>query len=203
MKNWFNSDSRIIFNVIIALIVGIIFGNFLGSSMLKNESIYANATNYTDDVYILSSGVYYDESNATWALNQLKLLGLMGIVVKEQDNYNIYLGISSTSDTFTEATEILEENQINYLIKSKKLYYMLSDYDPSSSEYDFYYDSINYFLSLINNKQVVLSVDYIERVNIVNLELYNNINTLNGDLNSTYTPLYKLYVYKNLVDLLL
>lgn len=203
MKKWFNSDTRIIFNVILALIVGIIFGNFLGSSMLKNEAIYANATNYSDDIYILQSGVYYDESTATNALNQLKYLGLIGLVVKEHDNYYVYHGISSNTDSFTEMTQILEENQIYYLIKSKKLYYMLSDLDPSSDDYKFYYDSINYFISLINNTQVQLEDDYINSVNILNLELYNNLNILNGDLDSTSSPLYELYVYKNLVDLLL
>ncbi len=203
MKNWFNSDTRIIFNVILALIVGIMFGNFLGNSMLKNEDIYANAINYSDDVYILQSGVYYDEETATSELNVLKQLGLIGIVVKEHDNYYIYHGISDNTSSFTNMTNILEENQINYLIKSKKLYYMLSDLDPSTSEYEFYYDSINYYLSLIHDTGVVLTEDYSAGVNVVNLDLYNSINLLNNDLHSDLTPILKLYVYKNLVDLLL
>ncbi|QVK16973.1 hypothetical protein KHQ81_08715 [Mycoplasmatota bacterium] len=203
MKNWFNSDTRIIFNVILALIVGIIFGKFLGNSMLRNEAIYANATNYSDDIYILQSGVYYDESTATIALDQMKKLGLIGLVVKEHDNYYVYHGVSSNTESFTGMTQILEDNQINYLIKSKKLYYMLTDLDPSSDEYKFYYDSINYYTSLIHKTQVQIDDDYINRVNVINLELYNNINILNNDLSSTSSPLYELYIYKNLVDLLL
>ncbi len=203
MKNWFNSDSRIIFNVILALIIGVILGNFLGSSMISNEAIYANANNYTDDVYLLQSGVYYDESTATIALNQLKQLGLNGIVVKEHDNYYIYHGISVQTSSFTAMTKILDDNQINYLIKSKKLYYMLSDLDPKSSEYSYYYNTINYYLSLVHNTHVVISDDYISSVTTSNLELYNNLNVLNEDLNNELAPLYKLYVYKNLVDILL
>ncbi len=203
MKKWFSSDQRIIFNVIIALIVGIIFGNFLGSSMLRNEDLYANAVNYADDVYILQTGHYYDEGNATIALNEIKALGVDGIVVREYVNYYVYHGISANTNSFVEITNILDDNGINYLIKSKKLYYFLTDLDPKSDEYKFYYKSINYLLSLIHNKNVVLTEDYTELVNIANLDLYNSINLLNEELHTEDAAMYKLLVYRNLVNLLL
>lgn len=203
MKKWFNSDSRVFFNIILALIVGVIFGNFLGSSMLKNDAIYANANNYTDDVYILQSGAYYDELTATNALDEMKALGLNGIVVREHNNFNVYHGISTKMSNFDQYTKILQENDVNYLIKSRKLYYMLNDLDPSSKEYEFYYDSINYYLSLIHDTNVVIQDDYIDQVSEVNLELYNNMNLLNESINTDLALIYKLYVYKSLVDILL
>ncbi len=203
MKKWFNSDSRVFFNIILALIVGIIFGNFLGGSMLKNDAIYANANNYTDDVYLLQSGAYYNEETAMSALEEMKLLGLNGIVVRERNNFNVYHGISTKISSFDSYTKILQDNDINYLIKSRKLYYMLNDLDPSSREYEFYYGSINYYLSLIHNRNVVIQDEYINQVSEVNLELFNNLNLLNESINTDLALLYKLYVYKNLVDILL
>ncbi|HEY8364758.1 MAG TPA: SPOR domain-containing protein, partial [Haloplasmataceae bacterium] len=94
MRKWFNSDSTIIFNIIIALIVGIVFGNLLGSSMLKNEAIYANAVNYNDDVFILQTGHFYDESSANTFLEKLKKKGIDGLVVREGNNYFVYHAIS-------------------------------------------------------------------------------------------------------------
>lgn len=203
MKRWFNSDTRIIFNVVIALIVGIIFGNFLGSSMLKNESIYANAVNYADDVYVLQSGHYYDEYNANVALEELKKLGINGIVVREYSNYYVYHGIAVNTNTFTNITNTFEQNSITYLIKSKKLFYLLTDLDPKSESYEFYYKTINYYLSLINNNEVVLTDDYIDKYDLTNLDLYNSLNMLNEGLYDENAEMYKLLVYRDLVDLLL
>jgi hypothetical protein len=203
MKRWFNSDTRIIFNVVIALIVGIIFGNFLGSSMLKNESIYANAVNYADDVYVLQSGHYYDEYNANVALEELKKLGINGIVVREYSNYYVYHGIAVNTNTFTNITNTFEQNSITYLIKSKKLFYLLTDLDPKSESYEFYYKTINYYLSLINNNEVVLTDDYIDKYDLTNLDLYNSLNMLNEGLATENREMYKLFVYRDLVNLLL
>lgn len=202
MRKWFNSDSTIIFNIIIALIVGIVFGNLLGSSMLKNEAIYANAVNYNDDVFILQTGHFYDESSANTFLEKLKKKGIDGLVVREGNNYFVYHAISINTNSFKEIMDKLEENQIYYLIKTKKLYYFLNDFDNKSNEYAFYYATINYYLSLINNNNVILTDDYIEKFDVHNLDLYNSLNSLNSSLNSEDSEILKLYVYRNLVNLL-
>lgn len=202
MRKWFNSDSTIIFNIIIALIVGIVFGNLLGSSMLKNEAIYANAVNYNDDVFILQTGHFYDESSANTFLEKLKKKGIDGLVVREGNNYFVYHAISINTNSFKEIMDKLEENQIYYLIKTKKLYYFLNDFDNKSNEYAFYYTTINYYLSLINNNNVILTDDYIEKFDVHNLDLYNSLNSLNSSLNSEDSEILKLYVYRNLVNLL-
>lgn len=204
MRNWFNSDTKIIFNIVLALIIGIVMGNFLGSSMLKNESIYANAINYSDKVYMLQSNRYYDNDSANNYLNYLKTLGVNGIVVKEKDIYFVYHGISANEDSFIEIIKIFEEHGIDYLVKTKYLFYLLNSIeDTKSEEYEFYYTTINYYLSLVNNKKVILIDDYISKFTITNLDLYNSLNLLNENLDKKEKEMYKLYVYQDLVDLLL
>lgn len=204
MRKWINSDTKIIFNVILALILGIIMGNFLGSSMLNNESIYANAVNYSDEVYILQSNRYYDGDSANNYLNYLKTLGINGLVVKEKDIYFVYHGIAANKNSFAETISIFEKYGIEYLIKTKYLFFLLNSIeDTNSSDFQFYHTTINYYLSLIHNKKVVLIDDYVSYFDISNLDLYNSLNLLNENIDKSERELYKLYVYRDLVDLLI
>ena len=201
MKKWFNSDSKVIFNIIIALILGIIFGNFLGNSMLGNEAIYAGALNYNDDVFILQSGSFYDETNAVNRLDQLKKLGLDGLVVKEGGYFYVYHMISCNYNSLTETLSAFAAHEVDYFVKNKKLYDLISDLNPKSKEYDFYHTTINYYLSLINDTEVIFTDDYIAQYDVAIIDLYNYLNVLNSGLFSDKAEIYKLMVYGYLVGI--
>ncbi|MDF2699266.1 MAG: hypothetical protein K0Q49_822 [Haloplasmataceae bacterium] len=199
----FRSDSRIIFNVIIALILGILFGNFLGGTILNNQAINVNAGQFDDEIFILQTGIYYDEMNATIGLNEVKALGLTGLVVKEHNIYYVYLGIAYRANLLDPLVEVLVENDIEYLVKSLDLYSLLEGKDDTSQEYYFYHQSIKHFISLIHDKEVVFSEQYKDSITDTNLVVYNHLIMLNYNVSSDRTPLYRLEVYKSLVDVLM
>ncbi|NLG81734.1 MAG: hypothetical protein GX490_04305 [Bacilli bacterium] len=203
MRRYFTPEFKLLLQGICALFLGILFGNFLGRSMLRNDAIYANAINYHDDVYILQAAHYYDEAQANAFLNKLNELGLQGLVVREYSSFFVYLGISTNPYYFEKETDILTQNGYDYLIKTRKLYYYLNDLDSDSSEYTFYYMSINYYLSLLKNKPVIFTDDYLELVDVVKMDLFNSLQILNAELTSNNTMIYKLLVYQNIVNLLL
>ncbi len=203
MRRFFTPEVKLLLQVGLALFLGIIFGNFLGRSMLTNDAIYANAVNYHDDVYLLQAAHYYDEAQANAFLNKLNQLGLQGLVVREYSSFFVYLGVSTNPYAFEKECDILTNHGYDYLIKTRKLYYYLSDLDANSNEYTFYYMSINYYLSLLKNKQVIFTDKYIELVDVVKMDLYNSLQILNDGLTSDEVMLYKLLVYQNIVNLLL
>jgi hypothetical protein len=200
---WFNAERKLVINIILALILGVGFGNFLGSKILSNDAIYVNADQYDDEVYILQTGIYYDELAATLALNEVKAKGINGLIVKEHNKYYIYHGISDKSSTFDELIKLFDQHQIDYFVKTKSMYTLLTHLDSESVEYDFYYQSINYFLSLIRDQQVTLSNDYLDLLTEDNMDLFNHINSLNQNMDGQIAPITRLYIYQSLTDKLL
>lgn len=194
------SETKSIIYIVVALLLGIFFGNFLGNTMLNNDAILVNADTYSDEVYILESGIYYDEINATIALNEFKDLGLNGLVVKEYNKYHVYLGVSENLNDFDVTLLVFAEKNIDYFIRIKKLRMLINDLDANSSEYKFYNQSMNYYISLLNDKQVILSQDYKDSITDDKMDIYNNILVLNNNLSSELAPLYKLYVYQSIID---
>lgn len=196
-------DIRIILNIIIAVIIGFVFGSFIRNSMLNYESIYASAYNYDDTIYLLQSGIYYDETNAHTALNELNQLGINGVIVKEHDRFYLYHQIATSLSDLTPLIKRLDELKINYFVKERILLDMISQFDEETDEYEFYNQSINYFLTLLHLEPITFTDDYINSVSEVNLELYYNLSALNQSYQTSLAPTYNLYVYKSLVDLLL
>jgi hypothetical protein len=209
MKNFFKTDRSLLFHVIFALVCGVFFGNFLGNKIITEETLGVVADVYNHEVYIFQSGIYYDEISAQVNANQMKELGYEAVVVKELNKYYVYHSIA-TSDAYFEHLEgEFENQQLNYFVKKKVPYTMIEKLGLDENDelllqdYDFYYETINYYLRMLKGQSVTFSDAYLAQINDSNMELFNNLNALNNNLYSDLSERYELLVYKSLAETLL
>lgn len=199
----FSTDRRLLLNVLFALALGIVFGNFLGNKIIREDTVGVIAIGFSDEIYLIQTGIYYDEMSANIAKNEMQKYDIDSVVVQEHNLFYLYHGVASDPKEFDEMVSLFQANQIDYFIKSKHLYKMLENLDTDSPEYEFSYESINYYLYLVRNQSVKLDAGYVDLVNPGNLELFNNINTLNNNVQADISSEYKLYIYQNLAKLLM
>jgi hypothetical protein len=209
MKNFLKTDRSLLFHVIFALVCGVLFGNFLGNRIITEDTLGVVADVYNHEVYIFQSGIYYDEVSAQFNANKMKELGYESVVVKEFNKYYVYHSIA-TSDSYLAHLETEFENQqMNYFVKKKILYTLIEKMGIDENDelllqdYNFYYDTINYYLRMLKGQSVTFSDEYLALVNDSNMELFNNLNTLNNSLYSDLAERYELLVYKSLAETLM
>ncbi|ERJ12786.1 hypothetical protein [Haloplasma contractile] len=195
------SDARLFLNFLMAITIGISFGLFLGNKLEPSNTMPTGAST-SDTVYLLQVGSYEQEIPANIALSELYSLDTFALIVNESTTYNIYVGISTSEEDLVMKKEYLESHNLNAVIKAKSLFSLLSFLDSNSSEYTFWYKSINYYLSLLNNQSVMFSEDYINSITEPRMPFYSSLNGLNSNINQNKSGEFKLYTYRNLVETL-
>ena len=209
MKTFFKTDRRFLYNVLFALILGVFFGNFLGNRIINEETLGVVADVYENEVYLIQSGIYYDELSAQVAANEIEELGVDSIIVKEYNKYYVYHDIARSESNFNEMVDLFDEQQIDYFIKERILFTLIEKFgldenDQSmAAEYDFYFASMSYYITMLKGSSITFSDEYLAAVDNSNMQLFNNLNALNNNLYTELAPRYELLVYKTLAEILM
>ena len=102
---------------IIMIIFVIVLGIFSGKVIYDKFSVYAFNTNNFDTIYMLQLGVY---SNKNMLNNDTKDI-VNKLVVKENNNYYVYVGISKDKDNLKKISKIYNKLGYNLYVKEENI----------------------------------------------------------------------------------
>lgn len=138
---------KLIFMMSVAVVLGAVSGKFLFSKYQDTDSVFSER----EDVYFLQEGVYSSMESLNSNTKDIN----PKLVVKEEDKYYVYVGISKDIDVIKKIKKIYDEkgyNTYQKLIKVGNIEF-LSNVD----QYDILSKTASYDRELLTIQDVVLS----------------------------------------------
>lgn len=207
MGMWFH-DRRIAIPIIFGILIGMLFGHFLGNVLFVSDAIPVINPKPTATIYLLQTEVHTDEKAAHWAEMRMRELGFETIVVKEFSLYYLYHAVALNPSSFNPLIKRFENKGIPYQVKRKRLdQYLEPYYDETDShitkEIAFYLAIIHCYIERLAGKPISLNDEVFQHLTAPQIELVNQLYLLETTANTPLYDYYKLYVYKALAEILM
>lgn len=196
------SKSSIILNLLLALFIGVIAGNFIGSRIYPVTSdAFSDVNDTTENIYLLQEAEYLTEDEALGKCKELKDLGHFATYIYYEEKYVVIACVGSTTDNLLyKQSEILIDGYNTSVIEIDILEYLLQNCSDQN-EINFWAKSIEYYTKLLKGEKIdEFNSAYVEDVDNDKITFYNFLVSLNGNNSTELEFKLKILTFKYLIE---
>lgn len=182
------------FGIVIGLVIGALFGYFLGLKINFEDEIPVIGDVQEGNVYLLQ---IMKGDNKNIITDTLKTSNFNYEIVEENSMYYVYVDIAIDKDTLEKRKEEFYNLGFNPVIKSDYILDWPDKYSKSPELKEFYKESIDNLFNSLENKPVVINEKYYN--DPLDFEVFSNLTILQAIKNEKLKKQIELELYNQLL----